>query len=66
MGEDLADGIKAGFAEGNEFRTQPLWGVGLHPPFLHDGRADTLQEAIEWHGGEAQGSIDRWLDALRE
>ena len=61
MGEDLADGIRVGFAQGNEFRTQPLWGVGLHPPYLHDGRADTLREAIEWHGGEAQASTDRWL-----
>ena len=65
MGEDLADGIRVGFAQGNEFRTQPLWGVGLHPPFLHDGRADTLREAIEWHGGEAQHTLDRWL-ALSE
>ena len=65
MGPELADGIAAGFATGSEFRTQPLWGVGLHPPYLHDGRADTLREAIEWHGGEAQGSVDRWL-ALSE
>ena len=61
MGAELGDGIKAGFADANEFRTQPLWGVGLHPPYLHDGRADTLQEAIEWHGGEAQNSRDEWL-----
>ncbi len=61
MGPELADGISAGFAQGSEFRTQPLWGVGLHPPYLHDGRADTLTEAIEWHGGEAQTSVDRWL-----
>lgn len=61
MGSDLGDGIQAGFANGNEFRTQPLWGVGLHPPYLHDGRADTLQEAIEWHGGEAEHSRDEWL-----
>lgn len=61
MGEQLADGITAGFATGQEFRTQPLWGVGLHPPYLHDGRADTLQEAIEWHGGEASHSVDGWL-----
>ena len=66
MGEALADGIKVGFAQGNEFRTQPLWGVGLHPPYLHDGRADTLIEAIEWHGGEAEGSIDRWLALTEE
>ncbi len=61
MGPELADGISAGFAQGSEFRTQPLWGVGLHPPYLHDGRADTLTEAIEWHGGEAQTSLDQWM-----
>ena len=61
MGPELADGIRVGFALESEFRTQPLWGVGLHPPYLHDGRADTLREAIEWHGGEAQNSVDGWL-----
>lgn len=66
MGTELADGIAAGFATGSEFRTQPLWGVGLHPPYLHDGRADTIQEAIEWHGGEAQGSVDQWLALTEE
>ena len=61
MGEELADGLQVGFASGSEFRTQPLWGVALHGPYLHDGRADTLREAIEWHGGEATRSRDKWL-----
>jgi CxxC motif-containing protein (DUF1111 family) len=55
MGDALADNIKMG-ANGStalEFRTQPLWGVSLHAPFLHDGRAETLMEAIDAHGGEA-------------
>lgn len=56
MGPELADGLGAGLATGSEFRTQPLWGVALHGPFLHDGRADTLDAAIHWHGGEAEAS----------
>ena len=65
MGEELADGLTVGFATGSEFRTGPLWGVALHSPYLHDGRAETLQEAIEWHGGEGQNSRDKWM-ALSE
>ena len=61
MGEELADGLNVGFATGSEFRTGPLWGVALHGPYLHDGRADTLQEAIEWHGGEGTKSRDKWM-----
>ena len=56
MGSEMDDGITPGFASGSEFRTQPLWGVALHGPYLHDGRANTLQEAIEWHGGEGTAS----------
>ena len=48
------DGIVMGQATGNEFRTQPLWGLCQHPPFLHDGSADTVREAILAHGGEAE------------
>lgn len=70
MGPDLADGIHMGEPQvsqispdttGSEFRTQPLWGVSLHAPFLHDGRAHTLFEAIDEHGGEAQASRDAFL-----
>jgi CxxC motif-containing protein (DUF1111 family) len=59
MGPDLADGRPDGHASGAEWRTAPLWGLGLnaavngHAFFLHDGRARTLTEAILWHGGEA-------------
>ena len=54
MGPDLADGVRQLLAQGNEFRTQPLWGVRHHAPFLHDGRAATLDDAIRLHGGEAE------------
>ena len=67
MGPGLADNLGEGDASGAEWRTTPLWGVGLSKivaegvgteftaghGFLHDGRARTLQEAILWHGGEA-------------
>ena len=53
MGDELADGIEMGIASGREFRTAPLWGVGATGPYLHDGRADTLDAAIRLHGGEA-------------
>lgn len=64
MGEGLADGQQVGLASGREWRTPPLWGIGLtktvsgHSFFLHDGRARNLTEAILWHGGEAQKARD--------
>ena len=64
MGEGLADGRPVGDASGREWRTAPLWGIGLtetvngHTQFLHDGRARSLLEAILWHGGEAQTARD--------
>lgn len=64
MGEGLADGRPVGDASGREWRTAPLWGLGLtetvsgHTLFLHDGRARSLLEAILWHGGEAQAARD--------
>lgn len=60
MGPELADGIVMDLASGSEFRTQPLWGLCHHPPFLHDGRADTVEAAILAHGGEAAGARDRY------
>lgn len=54
MGPELADGVVQLLASGTEFRTQPLWGVRHHAPFLHDGRAATLDDAIRAHGGEAE------------
>ncbi|MEO0405273.1 MAG: di-heme oxidoredictase family protein, partial [Bacteroidota bacterium] len=62
MGDDLADNRPDFSANGNEWRTQPLWGIGListvnnHTFFLHDGRARNIEEAILWHGGEAENS----------
>ena len=59
MGDGLADGRPDYLATGNEWRTMPLWGIGLFsktngiPYYLHDGRARTITEAILWHGGEA-------------
>jgi CxxC motif-containing protein (DUF1111 family) len=64
MGEGLADGVKEGVAEGSEWRTAPLWGIGAteavsgHTQFLHDGRARNLTEAILWHRGEAKAARD--------
>lgn len=62
MGEELADGIAQADATGAEFRTQPLWGVAAVEPYLHDGRASTLDEAIRMHGGEAQRARDEYVD----
>jgi CxxC motif-containing protein (DUF1111 family) len=70
MGPDLADGLNFGTPQfssidpptnESEFRTQPLWGVSMAAPFMHDGRAETLQEAIEMHAGEAEASRDAFL-----
>ena len=60
MGEELADDRPDFEADGREWRTPPLWGIGLTatvngiPAYLHDGRARTLMEAIMFHGGEAE------------
>lgn len=68
MGEGLADNRPVGSASGREWRTAPLWGIGLtetvngHTFFLHDGRARNLLEAILWHGGEAQAARDRVVE----
>jgi CxxC motif-containing protein (DUF1111 family) len=61
MGPELADGFAQGFATGSDFRTPPLWGARDSGPYLHDGRAATLEEAIVQHGGEAAGARDRFL-----
>ncbi|RWA77423.1 di-heme oxidoredictase family protein [Mesorhizobium sp.] len=69
MGEGLADGQRVGEASGSEWRTPPLWGIGLTATvngnsfYLHDGRARTLAEAILWHGGEGQKARDRFAGA---
>ena len=63
MGDELADGIVMALAGGSEFRTQPLWGITATGPYLHDGRAGTLDEAIVMHGGEAEGSRNLYVNA---
>lgn len=61
MGETLADRITMGEATGSEFRTQPLWGVAAAAPYLHDGRAATLDEAIRAHDGEGLAAREAYL-----
>jgi len=61
MGDALSDGFPMGLATGREFRTQPLWGVVAASPYLHDGRASTLDDAIRWHGGEAAASRNAYV-----
>lgn len=65
MGPSLGDGIREINAQPQEWRTPPLWGLGLveqqaSARFLHDGRAKTIAEAIGWHGGEAQKARDAY------
>ena len=65
MGPGLADNRPEARADGQEWRTPPLWGIGLtktvsgHTYFLHDGRARSLLEAVLWHGGEAEAQKHR-------
>ncbi|CAM1344418.1 di-heme oxidoreductase family protein [Tenacibaculum amylolyticum] len=72
MGEDLADNRPDFKATGREWRTQPLWGIGLfqevnqHTFLLHDGRARNVQEAILWHGGEAVASKEAYKKLIKE
>ncbi|MBC2655916.1 c-type cytochrome [Pseudomonas sp. MSSRFD41] len=67
MGEGLADQRSEFKASGRDWRTAPLWGIGLtetvsgHTQFLHDGRARNLMEAVLWHGGEAEGAKQQVL-----
>jgi len=53
MGEKLTSGYKQGTIPKSVFLTRPLWGLAGTGPFLHDGRAPTVHDAILWHGGEA-------------
>jgi len=67
MGEGLADNRTEFQASGRDWRTPPLWGIGLtqavsgHTQFLHDGRARNLLEAVLWHGGEASAAQQQVL-----
>lgn len=68
MGEGLADYRQDFEADGRQWKTRPLWGIGLtkvvnpRAGFLHDGRANTIEEAILWHDGEGQLSRDRFAN----
>jgi CxxC motif-containing protein (DUF1111 family) len=70
MGPALADGRPVFDASGREWRTPPLWGLGLrelvqgHNTLLHDGRARSIREAILWHGGEAKPTRERFRAKL--
>ncbi|MEJ7604422.1 MAG: di-heme oxidoredictase family protein [Kofleriaceae bacterium] len=69
LGDDLADNRPDFLETGREWRTPPLWGVGLvgvvngHTTLLHDGRARDLTEAILWHGGEAEPAREEFRNA---
>jgi CxxC motif-containing protein (DUF1111 family) len=72
MGVGLNDNYVSGLARGNEWRTTPLWGIGLqekvngHTYFLHDGRARNFTEAILWHGGEGEASKNLFKQMKKE
>lgn len=72
MGVGLNDNYVSGLARGNEWRTTPLWGIGLqekvngHTCFMHDGRARNFVEAIMWHGGEGEASRNLFKAMTKE
>lgn len=72
MGKPLADHRPEGKANGFEWRTPPLWGIGLtqtvsgHENLMHDGRARSVKEAILWHGGEGLKSRDKFSKLSKE
>ena len=67
MGPEMDDGYPSGLAKGSEWRTTPLWGIGMlytvngHTQMMHDGRARNFVEAIMWHYGE--GAVSKELFA---
>jgi CxxC motif-containing protein (DUF1111 family) len=63
MGDALADGIFDHEAQGDEFRTTPLWGLRLKRFYLHDGRATALEDAVLAHGGEASDAVHAYENA---
>lgn len=72
MGEELADNRPDGLADGREWRTPPLWAIGLfqtvnkHQNLLHDARARGVEEAILWHGGEAEPAREAYKGLSKE
>ncbi len=72
LGPQLADAVSDGSASGSEWRTPPLWGLGLlstvsgQSGLLHDGRARSPEEAVLWHGGEAERARERFRHLPRK
>ena len=72
MGEALGDDRRVFDADGREWRTPPLWGIGLleavngHERLMHDGRARGVAEAILWHGGEAEAAKESFRTMVEE
>jgi CxxC motif-containing protein (DUF1111 family) len=72
MGPELADNRPSYDADGYEWRTPPLWGIGMvetvngHTRFLHDGRARNLEEAILWHSGEAELTKSKFANLSKD
>lgn len=72
MGDGLADGYVDYTAQGNEWKTPTLWGIGLFEKtngtayYLHDGRARSIEEAILWHGGEAENAKNSFMQLSLE
>jgi CxxC motif-containing protein (DUF1111 family) len=72
LGDPLSDGRRDFTAAGSEWRTPPLWWIGLtqvvtaDATFLHDGRARTLEEAILWHAGEAMNAREAFRLAMKQ
>jgi CxxC motif-containing protein (DUF1111 family) len=72
MGPRLADGRPDFEATGSEWRTPPLWGLGIVDDvkgkrfLLHDGRATTFEEAVLWHGGEGEAAAEAFRAAPAE
>ncbi len=60
LGPALADPMDENGVAAASFLTTRLWGLGSTAPYLHDGRATTIDDAVRWHGGEAQGSADAY------
>ena len=72
MGEGLADGRPDALATGREWRTPPLWGIAVskkvngNAQYLHDGRAQSLEEAVLWHDGEARASRQAFMSLSQQ
>ena len=66
MGPGLAEAVDDIGTGNSVWKTRELWGVGNTGPWLHDGRATTLDEAILWHGGEAMQARNNYNDLLQE